>query len=417
MGVIRMQRVARVMLVFGLVIGNLGTSHVYAQTMAQMREEIEQKLRQEFEEKLRALRDEFEKKLREAVEREVAKVREEKIHQEVKTTVKKELEAQPPQAQLGPAPMPPTAYNPAWGFFFNIELSGVDFWDVEADYAARNTPGSSPPRPAGKFQTVDVDREFAARPTLGYYLPNNRGIISTNFFHVDATGRDSFRAPDAVAPTVAPPDTFAAGLIPDFAKATNRVLLSQLDLQYQYPIQINQTFGLTPEVGIRGLWFKNTVKSEYFFEAPEEFFFSLEQRSDSWAVGPKIGLAGAWELFKGFTFLAKGSGGYLLGKSTTEQIFCRGATLGGPGCDPPSNFKATDSRGFPFVEGEFSLNYALGTNTQLTGLSASLGYRLGTFFSIVNRIRETGDSFFIQTIFQRHNLTYDSIFFRLQYLW
>ena len=69
------------------------------------------------------------------------------------------------------------------------------------------------------------------------------------------------------------------------------------------------------------------------------------------------------------------------------------------------------------MEGEFSLNYAFGADTQLRGLSASLGYRIGTFFGLLNRGKEVGEENLVQTVFDRLNLTYDSIFFRLQYLW
>ena len=400
-------------LVFLLVVGSLGLSDVYAQSVDE--------LRQEFERKLRELRAEFEAKLREAVEREVAKVRQEN-QQDVKSVVKQALEAQPPQILLNPAPMPPAARKPALGLFLNVELSGVNLWGVETDYAAQNTPGSVFPqsRQTGRFRTVDVNRHFAASPTVGYYLPDGRGILSASFYHLSTAGSDGFRAPDAVLPSLLPPSLLGElGFFPDSATARNQIAISQFDARYQYPIQVTKIFGLTPEVGIRGLWFKNNVKSNYLFDPPDAGFnYSVDQRSNSWAVGPDIGLTGTWQLFRNFTFMAGGKGGYLLGQSTARQVFCRGVAFTSPGCGGAFNFKQTDSRGFPFVEGEFSLNYAFGADTRLTGLSASMGYRVGTFFSLFNRIRDIGDEETGATIvFDRLNLTYDSIFFKFQYLW
>ncbi len=395
-----MQWIAAVVLVLGLVIGNFGVPNVSAQTVDE--------LRQEFERKLNELRQEFERKLKEAVEREVAKVREEKIQQEVRTTVKQALEAQAPQATLGPAPMPPSASGV--GLFFNIELSGVDFFGVATEYAVRNFGGGGNIRPVGKWKSVEVDRAFAARPTLGYYLPNGAGILSANFYHVHTDGTDRFSAPGEVV-GVAPPEVFDSFGPADSAKARNRVQLNQLELQYQYPIKITSMFGLAPEVGIRGLWFKNNVKSEFF--QGSDFFFSLDREAKSSGAGPKIGLTGTWEFLQNFNFLVKGGGGYLLGNTKADHEFCRGVVFSTPGCGRAHNFKLDENRGFPFVEGDFSLNY----NTPLRGLSAALGYRLGTFFDLVTQATEVGGVAVQQNVFERKTLTYDSIYFKLQYLW
>lgn len=403
-------RVASVMLLLaGLMSGNPGVSNVCAQTVDE--------LRAEFDQKLRELRQEFENKLREAIEKERAKARAERGQQEAAPAAKKDLDANLP-AELGSAPMPPAASSPPLGFFLGLEFSSMGSWGLASDYAARNTPGSLAPRPLGRLRTVDVDRDFAAIPTLGYYLPEGRGLLSASFYHLDAIGRDSFRAPGEVVMLGAPPDVgTATGLFfADSANASNRLRIDQLDARYQYPIQIHRAFTLTPEAGIRGLWLKNNVRSSYFTDAGG-FFFSLDRQFDSWAIGPKIGIGGSWEFIRNFTLSAGGSGGYLLGRATARQVFCRGDSFGSSGCGLSHTFKLTESRGFPFVEGEFALNYALGANTRWSGLSASVGYRIGAFFDLVTRHREVGDETLNQIITIRLNSTYDSIFFRLQYLW
>ena len=405
-----LRRFAPVMLAFGLVISDSGTSSANAQTVDELREE--------FDRKLRELREEFERKLREAVEREVAKAREDQIRRDTKTGADREREAIPPGGETGTQNAPPAAAEPAWGLSFAIEFSGTGFAGLAGDYAARNAPGSFPPSPSGKFQSVDVDRSFAARPSLSYYLPGGLGIISANFYHLDASGSDSFRAPGAVVMTVAPPDVGAdTGIfLADSASARNRVDLTQLDVEYRYPIQLTRRFTLTPEVGLRGLWLENDLKSSYFTDAGG-FFFSIEQKFDRRGIGPKLGLAGSWQFVDNFRLSAEGRGGYLLGSSTAAQMFCRGSAFLIPGCGPPHNFKLTESRGFPFVEGELALHYAPGADTRWSGLSASLGYRLGTFFDLITRHREIGHPASIQIISDRFNVTYDSVFFTLRYRW
>ncbi len=385
------------MFVFGLLMGSSSVSNVYAQTVDE--------LRKEFERKLSELRQEFEKKLKEAVEREVAKVREEKIRQEVKSTVKKELEAQAPQATLGPAPMPPAARTPALGLFLNVDFQAINFWGVETPFAALRGAGGG--TPVGHWKTVDVDRDFSARPTLGYYLPNGAGILSANFFHVDTTGTNSF-SPGVRIIGPGNPGPFDNESI--FAAiARNNVEANQVDLQYQYPIQLTKGFSLTPEFGLRGMFFNNRVKIDYF-DSGNSLAFTKTFKSKSQAGGPKLGLEGAWELIRDLSLSVKGSAGYLLGTNRASR-----ACVGTSECINPDRTEALidDSRGFPFVEGDFSINY----HTPWKGLSASLGYRLASFFEMTTRQRDIPAFSPRQDVFEQRNLTYDSIHFRLQYLW
>jgi hypothetical protein len=408
-----MPRTAR-FIVFVLAISSADLKNVYAQSV--------EELRAEFESKLSSLRAEFEEKLRQAVERNAAGSTEEKILEKDKAATSEALGAQPYATQLTPAAMPPAASKPPLGLFINFELAGNNFWGVETDYAARNAPDNVFPQigQVGRFRSVDVNRAFTVMPTLGYYLADGSGIVSASFHHTSTAGDGSFRAPGGIIPSLLPPSILGElGFFPDSATAKNRVEINQLDAHYQYPIQLTKKFGLAPELSIRSLWFKNNVKSTYLFDQPNSGFnFIVDQRNNSWATGPAVGIAGAFELFNDVVFNARGKAGYLLGRSKAEQVFCRGAAFSSPGCGGAFNFRQTEWRGFPFTEGEFSLNYAFPARTPLAGLSASLGYRIGTVFDLVNRIRDVGDEeTSAHIIFDRLNLTYDSIFFKLQYLW
>ena len=396
-------------LVLGLCMGGSRVSNVYAQSPDE--------LRQEFERKLNDLRQEFERKLKEAVEREVAKVREEKTQQEVKSAIKQALEAQAPQSLLAPAPIPPAASTPALGLFLNIDIQAIDFWGMEAPFAARKPAGLNVAIPTGQWRTVDVGRDFSARPTIGYYLPNDGGLLSANFFHINTTGRASFKDPVNFIVGPGNQTPFELNNVVS-ASSRNNVEMNQLDLQYQYPVQATRSFTITPELGIRGVFFNNSVNTKYTTDTSTTF--TTDFTSKSGAGGPKIGLMAAWDLGKNWTLSAKGSAGYLLGRNRAKQV-CNApadSSCGDAGGFNPSSTRLNENRGFPFIEGDFSITY----QTPWRGLSTSLGYRLASFFEMTTRMREI-NAFTGSTaeptvnIFEQRNLTTDAIYYRLQYLW
>ena len=402
--------IASALTVLGVLLMNTGTSRVYAQSAS------ETQLRQEFERRLNELRAEFDRKLNEAVEREVARSRQENISQEVKTSVKQALEAQAPAALLAPAPMPPSAAG--MGLFFNIELGGTNFWGVETPFAAAAT-GRNSTIPFGKWKSVDVDRGFSQRPELGYYLPNGNGIISGSYFHASASGRAKFSNSNGI---IGPGniDPFNEEGV-EFASAKNSVQLHQADLQYLYPVQLTKTFTLTPEFGLRYVSFNNKVRISTDDELPPDgdSEFDLKFVSKSQGGGPKIGLGGAWELMKDWILSVKGSGGYLLGVNRASRL-CKGQERCNSENNTPPQASINDKRGFPFVDGDFSLTY----RTPVNGLSAAVGYRLTSYFEMTTRMRDLNGALFSsgspgsrQDVFEHKNLTYDSIYFKLQYLW
>ena len=403
-GLVTTRSTAAMILVLGLCMGV--PRSVYAQSPDE--------LRQEFERKLNELRQEFERKLKEAVEREVAKVREEKVQQEVRSSAKQALEAQAPQSFLAPAPIPPAASTPALGLFLNLDFQAVNFWGTEAPFAARKPAGLNVAIPTGQWRTVDVSRDFSARPTVGYYLPNGGGIVSANFFHVNTTGRASFRDPANFLVGPGNQTPFDTNNVVS-ASSRNNVEMNQFDLQYQYPVQVTRRFTLTPELGIRGVFFNNSVNTKYTTDISTTF--TTDFTSKSGAGGPKIGLTAAWELGRDWSLSATGGGGYLLGRNRAKQV-CNApadSSCGDAGGFNPSSSQLNENRGFPFVEGDFSITY----QTPWRGLSTSLGYRLTSFFEMTTRMREISASSGEPTvnIFEQRNLTTDTFYYRLQYLW
>ena len=390
----------------GLCMGGPLGSNIYAQSPDE--------LRQEFERKLNELRQEFERKLQEAVEREVAKVREEKIQQETNSSGKQTPEAQAPQVLLAPAPTPPAASTPALGWFFNVDFQAINFWGTEGPFAARKPVGLNAAIPTGRWRTVDVDRDFSARPTLGYYLPNGGGILSANFFHVNTTGRASFSDPVSFLVGPGNQSPFELNNVIS-ASSRNNVEMNQFDLQYQYPVQVTRNFTLTPELGVRGVFFNNSVATKYATDTSA--VFTTNFMSKSGAGGPKIGLTAAWEFGKDWTLSAGGTGGYLLGRNRAKQVCNAPAdfSCGDQGGFNPSSSQLNENRGFPFIGGDFSITY----QTPWKGLSTSVGYRLMSFFEMTTRMREISASAGDPTvnIFEQRNLTTDAIYYRLQYLW
>ena len=249
-------------------------SNIYAQSPDE--------LRQEFEKKLNELRQEFERKLQEAVERvyEAAGCIE---FEETNSPSKQTPEAQAPQVLLAPAPIPPAASTPALGWFFNVDFQAINFWGIEGPFAARKPVGLNAAIPTGRWRTVDVDRDFSARPTLGYYLPNGGGILSANFFHVNTTGRASFSDPVSFLVGPGNQGPFELNNVIS-ASSRNNVEMNQFDLQYQYPVQVTRNFTLTPELGVRGVFFNNSIATKYATDTSAVFTTSFMSKSGAGAA-------------------------------------------------------------------------------------------------------------------------------------
>lgn len=389
--------IAGLVIAAGLVIGNLGVTQVYAQSNQELLQTIQQ-MRQQI--------DTQQKQLHRL---------EQTLEQRVETTVKKAVEMQPPQSLLGMPPMPPAAASPPLGLFLNIEPQWIGFRGVEAEYAA-NGWDDDDDDPFGPLATVDVDREFAASYTVGFHLPGGNGIISATYLGVDAdnSARTTATLTDELAAVLMP--TAPSGGDPIIATAKNEVEISQFDIQYQYPIQMTRRLVFTPEVGVRLLKFENQVEASYFEEdSPLDLIGTVVRTSDSEAFGPKVALTTTWGSFNGFSVTAKGGAGWLVGENDAEYLWCRGQNFDFPICGRNFSYEVDKEQSFPFVEGEFRLNYTAGRKTLLKGFSASVGYRLASYFDIltVSKVVSNGRG---RTVLQKENVTSDSIFLRLQYL-
>jgi len=328
----------------------------------------------------------------------------------VRSTVKQELEAQAPQVTLGPSPMPPSGAG--HGVFGSIEFGYTDFFGVDTPFAALRSTGGE--IPFGAWHNVDVDREMSYRPEVGWYLPDGRGIVSADYFFASASGDAEFFPTgnvlnsnnQIVGPGNLGPfdNTTVRGAV-----AHNNVLVRQADLQYQFPIKLTKNFNLIPKFGVRYTKFRNRVSIDYF-EANKVFGFNKTFRSVSWGVGPNIGLGSNWGLMKNLTLSVEAGGGVLFGRNRSKRT-CQGVS----DCVNPDRLTATntDTRSFPFVSGNFSLRY----DTNLKGLSATLGYRVESVFDLVTRQRDVAAFEPRQDVFEQRNLTYDSVNLGLKYIW
>jgi hypothetical protein len=407
-------------LVAVLVLGAFGPTGVYAQTAEEMRSSIDVMRKQLDAQQKRLEQIESEQALQQ-------KKTEMTVNQTVNQAITRQvLEYQPAMALLGPAAMPPSAFG--LGLFLGFDAQFTDFRGVDFPFAVKNFNGASPSqsRPVGEWETVGVDREFSPRLTAGFYLPGGGGIVSANFLWTNADGTGSFAnvndSNQCAVLGLIPGDTIAEFGAACSAKAKTQVDFQQFDIQYQYPIQVTKTFRLTPEVGVRAVWFENTAKVTYFGceSCPDrsEAYLSIKQKSDSHGVGPKLGMSAVWEPTQGLSLGAAGSGGFLIGNTEYSHTFCRLSTVfPNPSCDRAHNFGSDESIGFPFVSGDFSLTYTFGANTPVKGLSVFAGYRVVSYFDMVTRAKIVGGGFQVhQNDFERKNLMADSFYFGLSYL-
>ena len=401
-------RAAVAVLVIPLLIGSVAPS-VYAQTAEEMRKQVQdmRKMLETQEKRLQQLESE------QSAQQAQQKKQEVQQQKQVETAIRQALEAQPPQVTLGPPPMPPSLLG--LGIFGSVDFQWVGFKGIDTIYVGEKGNGSE--TPIGRLRSVDVERTFAPRYTLGVYLPKDWGILSANYMHVEADGKDQYTN---TSDGVFNPNSFPYACDTGdcvMARAKNRVTLDQLDVQWQYPVLLTRRLVLTPELGVRAIWFNQSVRADYYDDAGEIQVHQAWKNATT-AVGPKIGLGAGVSLPWNLTLNFKGSGGYLLGDNTPQAQFCRGSNFGTPGCATVHNFTTTaDSRGIPFVDGDFSLGYTFGANTALKGLSVFAGYRIATFFDLTTNIQEFSNSGEPLTMtFGRRNLTTDAAYFGLQYI-
>lgn len=402
-------------LVAVLVLSAFGATGVYAQTAEDMRRSIDA---------MRKQLDAQQKRL-EQLESEQA-LQQKKTETTVNAAIMRQaLESQPPMALLGTAAMPPSAFG--LGFFFGFDAQFMGFSGIDFPFAVRNFGDEEQERAIERWETASPDREFSPRFTAGFYLPGGSGVISTNFLWVDADGTgkfaDSGRDGNGGVVGLLPPSIVSFNGAAFEAKARTEVEYRQFDIQYQYPIQVTKSLRLTPEVGVRAVWFDNVSKVTYIGcencnPQETEPYVSVKQKSESRGVGPKLGLGAVWEPLQGLSLGAAASGGFLIGSTDSRYEFCRLSpnAFDAVGCDRAHNSNSDEDMGFPFVGGDFNLTYTFAANSPMKGLSLNAGYRLVSYFDLVTRIRIIGGANTSQNIFERKNLTADSWYFGLNYL-
>jgi hypothetical protein len=419
----RWHRVAGV-LVAVLVLGAFAPSGVYAQTADEMRRSIDVMRKQLDAQQKRLEQIESDQALQQ-------KKTEMTVNQTVNQAITRQvLESQPPMALLGPAAMPPSAFG--LGVFLGFDAQFMKIRGIDFPFAAAQNAASNNLRPVGPWESVDVDREFSPRFSIGFYLPGGRGIISANGLWINSEGTGSFTnivdsTTCGVIPYAAPGDVInSTSSLACSAKARNEVDYKQVDVQYQYPVQVTRALRLTPEVGVRAVWFDNTATAEYFgcesCANQTEAYFHTIQKSESHGVGPKLGMGAMWEPMPGLSLGAAGSGGFLIGSTDFTHSFCKDSSTffsGGSatlGCTKAHNFSSDETIGFPFVGGDFSLTYTFPANTVAKGLSLTAGYRVVSYFDMVTRVKFSGGGAASEQHFERKNLMADSFYFGLAYL-
>lgn len=319
------------------------------------------------------------------------------------------------------------------GFFVNVEPQWILVHGLEREFAAKNNTAACPGGGAclsasGRWATVDARDIFAPKLTAGFISPDGNDIFSIGGFHAESTGGTARFNPPGNVIGAAPLDVFDeitnvggnAQPLPRSADATNSFAMDQLDFDYERVISLDG-LELTPELGVRSLFFKNELKTSFNHIVPG-FSFNMARASRSTGLGPKVGMAADWRVTGPFSVRARGASGYLIGYNESEQLLCLGSSFANPGCGRMHSFQSHTNQGFPFIEGEFALQYKA---RRTRGLSAAAGYRLSSYLGLVTLPETVGggpdvfggsNSSVQRDIFQRHDVTISSFFFRLQYL-
>lgn len=294
----------------------------------------------------------------------------------------------------GPVLQPPErpASRLGSGVFVSVEPQLISFLGVETRYAAQNTGAACPSgtcvSPVGDLATADAGRALSPRFEAGWILPHGAGVVAVGGFHAQASGHGRFSSPGNTIGE-APFDVFdeianPAGNnqpLPDSADAALHVLVDQIDISYRYPLRAGPRLTLAPSLGLRRVTFDYDSQVA-FADANPAFDFSVERSAHSQGTGPRLALGAGWAIGRGFSFDAEAGSGYLIGDSRARQVLCEGSGFATPGCGGQHTFALSESAGFPFVDGRFTLSYALPAKTPLEGLTVFAGWRFAQYFDL-----------------------------------
>ncbi len=189
--------------------------------------------------------------------------------------------------------------------------------------------------------------------------------------------------------------------------AKHGIELREFQLEFTVPVQLTKRLVLVPGVGLHNAHIENRRQyiGYYGFPSINEIFI---RSSDSRGWGPKATLEWYLDLPRGFQFSAKTSGGLLLGKNTSKALQL-------VYCDPPCvNVNIDDRTSFPFLEAEVVLRYQQPTGP-LRGLSAKAGYMWKKYFDSVILAQFPDDITDFHTVINRRDVSFDGIFFGIDY--
>lgn len=156
------------------------------------------------------------------------------------------------------------------------------------------------------------------------------------------------------------------------------------DLAKHY--KVGKALSCRTSFGLRAAWIRQNLSVDYldavpFFAVTENV--SVKQSSDSWAIGPRMGLTTDWLLGKGFRLYGTGSGDLLFTQYTNLKFLQEG--LNASGDVVSGTVYSVKQRDLNTLKTHIELEIGLGWGTYFAKnkwhIDLSAGYNFQTFFS------------------------------------
>lgn len=237
-----------------------------------------------------------------------------------------------------PTPVLNAAYNyPAriqtrcpWDFFFDVSFI---YWQPIQDnleFAFANTTGLVGGVAVNGLSGNFVNMHFKFKPGFkvgmgGYFDHDNWDwhLEYTWFHNTQSRSTNGPAFPGHVATTVGNPSQLSTNSFYDSASQSWRLRMDILDLDIGRWHYVGQKLIMHPTFGMRVDWLRQRLSTQYTRATAASSVSSavadtanMNQKTSSWAIGPKIGLDTDWKVGSGFRFFGNAEADLLFTKYT-----------------------------------------------------------------------------------------------------
>jgi len=250
------------------------------------------------------------------------------------------------------------------------------------EYAAtKNGPVAMYPE-KGRIKDHDFKWDWGFRAGVGMNVPHDHWDLYLNFTYFENDDTDSsHKTPPA---TVYAVDGFFGGNF-ERAKSHYEVLYLNFDLEVGRNYFVSSRLAFRPHIGVKAMRMHLQERVQYSFSSFEQGgsligeFYRVRSRSDSDAIGPRIGVQGTWFLCYGFRLFSEFAAALLYEDDEVRQK--ERASPGSSIHNIDIGLKGNEHHFTPFFQMYSGLSYGRYINNKKVYLLFKLGYEVQYYFN------------------------------------